>query len=185
MPGKEFIIIGGGKSLIENKEAFERYTFKKKPNIIYSSVNTFHCLSEFNKNNSCSVLCLLGDDYNNLNLASSVNVSSVIYDDLNKDLAKTFDCNTISSQLINLGNGIMCSSSPLSLSLLYAKSCGASSVKLFGFDGYQEYSRASKVLAEEAQNAINNFTDHINITTLTSSLYMNLRFTSIYSFLED
>ena len=182
----DFVIIGGGSTLEENNDAFKKYVSQKKPNIIFTSVNSLLTFSRLNNDVSSSVLCLLGDDYSNLTLDNPVKVSYIIHDDINKDIANSFDCKTISSiQLMNSNSEDPCSESPLFLSLLFAITAKAKSVRLIGFDGYTSYSRSSKLLTEENQNAINWSLSHMNIKTLTPSLYMNLDYESIYSLLDE
>lgn len=185
---KSAIILGGGKTVEENKEAIVKY----------SNSNQDFCLIHAGVKNVMNFLPLKCPQYYSL-----VGIENIRLEDLDNTSSrdKTFILPPYPRKMgISLSNNILENSyeleeinftkssedSPFAVAIQLAIDLGIEELFLVGFDGYElGLNKNQFVLAQENQRIIDDALkiDQMNIKSLSPTKYKNIKLTSIYSHL--
>ena len=190
--GKKYskaIIIGGGKSSINNKTAIEKYLQ------VNSETALIHVGSRNIKNfsdvESDQYFALVGvESQENLkNINISKNFNNCIYGPFPRKMGTFIPDNllNISFELDSVNFTNVSNDSPFAIAAQLSINLGVSQILLVGFDGYDTNINQNQfLLAQENQKIIDDLIKEgkFSLVSLNPTKYKNLKLRSIYSFLK-
>lgn len=177
------VLVGGGSSVPHHIDGLKILNEKFKVLFIHSTTKHLNLFLEKGFNN---LVCLPGDEVRKIksNISGSDFINFVISDDAEIDLqllnSNYYRVGTSSIDSF-LENKVIIKDAPLFMSLKVADILNISDFYIIGFDGYDKETQTTKILREENQTIIDNYTElNKKIISLTPTNY-DVEVKSLYS----
>ena len=187
---KTTIILGGGNTVKENKDAIIKYAEKEKDFcLIHTGVKNILNFKNIGCKQFYSLVGVEGDmlleqleckDYLN-----SVFLLPPYPRKMGVSLPEKIQ--SLSKELETIEFTKLATDSPFVVAVQAALDLGVKKILLIGFDGYNiDLNENQFILAQENQNVINDIIKNkdISVTTLSPTKYENIKLTSIYSLIQ-
>jgi len=185
---KKFLIVGGGSSVLDHKNAIEEF-LKNNSEIVLLYSSTHH-IDLFVELKNKKILCLVESKNNKITTLGKTIIQSVdCFIDLasgNKKIVQNQYYELAKTKIYSLNTTAFAGDidSPLAISMQVAINLKFASIFLVGFDGYDKgHSYGKYILHQETQNIIDGFggIGIGNIFSITPSKYIGVKMLSIYS----
>ena len=176
------LIIGGGLSLLEHKEAIENLANLESTTVIYTSSKAIAILD------CAGIFCTSGKEIYELEALPNITpkVQSLVYPAYPRSMGtyvpKRFEDK--SSELSDNHQYVDYGDAPLAMALAVVEQCKPQNIYVCGFDGYAKADESDLEIHSETQ-AIFDIGKKLGltITSLTPTLYNNLTHSSVYALL--
>jgi 4-hydroxy 2-oxovalerate aldolase len=183
------IIIGGGKSSINNKKAIDKYLkFNPDTALIHAGTRNIKNFLDVKSDQYFALVGIEGQDsLESINVSDNFN--NCIYSPFPRKMGTyvhssllelSFELDTI--KFSNVSND-----SPFVIAVQLAIDLGVNQILLVGFDGYDTNINQNQfLLAQENQKIIDDLgkIDDVSLYSMSPTKYENIKLTSIYSFLK-
>lgn len=187
---KKAIILGGGSSTFDHKEAIQKYTEEDNSVcLIHAGVRNVSNYLDVNCNQFYALVGVESDKLLKHIIDPSKLTQTCIFPPFPRKMGTSIpvEIEKISKELESIEFTKASMDSPLVISIQLAIDIGVDEIYLVGFDGYDvSLNQNQFVLAQENQNIINDILklDKISVKSLTPTKYKQIQLTSIYSILK-